>query len=462
MSKTLKLFFSYLLLSFGFLTCLWTSAQALTTSFSVNTFTPTIDDSAFFTVYDSPTMLKRNYHVGFYLDYANKPYEFGDAGFNRVGGVVDHLLSGNIVGSYGILDWFTAGLVMPIHFYEGINSPLLGLDENNIATGDVQLTFKFRLLNRDTTTGGESPIGLALVPFVSFPTSTNSGDFLGNGSFSGGAKLVLDAQLGKRVDLALNLGYLTRDRVFDVGNNDLDDQFLASLGLSVEVFKKMKEVSEGWYEVKGKGTIIAEAQAATVTRDFFSARRTTPAEARLGFRYTWHNNHDLNIGGGLGVSNGIGNPRFRAFAGYTYTKRPLAEMAVDNEIPEFTVKPGDELTLQDKIYFEFDKADIREISKSTLDKIAGFLNAHPQITKIRIEGYTCDLGSNAYNQKLSDRRANSVADYMRGQGVDPNRIGLVEGYGETNFLVPNVDEPSREQNRRVQIFVESVDNSLAP
>ncbi|MCC6272486.1 MAG: hypothetical protein IT572_03380, partial [Deltaproteobacteria bacterium] len=43
-----------------------------------------------------------------------------------------------------------------------------------------------------------------------------------------------------------------------------------------------------------------------------------------------------------------------------------------------------------------------------------------------------------------------------GQGIDPSRIGAVTGYGEANPLVPNKDEPSREQNRRVQIFVEAV------
>ncbi|MCC6271995.1 MAG: FG-GAP repeat protein, partial [Deltaproteobacteria bacterium] len=56
-------------------------ARALTTSFSVNTFEPTVDDSEYFTIYNSPTMLKRNFHVGFYLDYAHNPYEFGNANF---------------------------------------------------------------------------------------------------------------------------------------------------------------------------------------------------------------------------------------------------------------------------------------------------------------------------------------------------------------------------------------------
>ncbi|MFO1464586.1 MAG: OmpA family protein [bacterium] len=252
---------------------------------------------------------------------------------------------------------------------------------------------------------------------------------------------MIDGRIKDRVSIALNVGYLARDRVFDVGGNELNDQFLAGLGISIDILKQ-------------KLKLIGEAQMATVTSDFFT-RRTTPAEARVGFRYTWANNHDLNVGGGFGLSNGIGSPDFRVFAGYTYTKRPVAEATVPQP-PISEVNVGDELTAQDKIYFDFDKATIRDISKPTLDKIAGFMKAHPEIAKVKIDGYTCDLGTDRYNLKLSQRRANSVVTYLEGQGIDPSRIGTVTGHGEADPLVPNKDEPSREQNRRVQIFVESV------
>ncbi len=416
--------------------------QALTPSFSINTFEPTVDDSAFFTVYGSPTMYKRNYHLGLYLDYAHHPYEFGNQDFERVEGVVDHLLTANVLGSYAIFDWFTAGLVLPVHIYEGISTPSLNIDESNFGLGDVKLVFKFRALDRE-----KHHVGVALVPFVSFPSSTNSTDFLGNGGFTGGLKIVLDGRIKDRVDIALNVGYLTRDRVIDVSGNDLDDQFLAGLGISGDI-------------IKSKLKMIGEFQAATVAKDFFQKRRTTPAEARIGFRYTIAREHDINVGGGLGTSNGIGSPDYQAFIGYTYTKRPLADVV--EPPPQISdVSIGDELTLQDKIYFEFDSDHIRDISKPTLDKIAAFIKAHPEITKIKIDGHTCDLGRDEYNQRLSERRAQAVASYLRGQGIEGSRVGTVTGYGENNPLVPNTDEPNREQNRRVQIFVEDVDKSLA-
>ncbi|HKX12441.1 MAG TPA: OmpA family protein [bacterium] len=412
-------------------------AEALTTSFSVNTFNPTVDDSDYFTVYSSPTMLKRNFHVGFYLDYAHQPYEFGNADFDRTAGVVDHLLTGNIVGSVGVLDWMTVGLQIPIYFWEGLRAPvILGGDENNFDIGDIQLVLKFRLLDRET-----KHVGIAIVPFIYFPTSSGAGDFLGNGSFAGGAKVVIDGKIKDRVSLALNVGYLARDRVFDVGGNELNDQFLAGFGIGIDILKERLK-------------FIGEVDMATVTSDFFT-RRTTPAEARAGFRYTWAHNHDINAGAGFGISNGIGSPDYRLFVGYTYTKRPVADVTAPPP-PISEVQVGDELTAQDKIYFEFDKAVIRDISKPTLDKIAGFMKAHPEITKVKIDGYTCDLGTNRYNDRLSQRRAQAAATYLEGQGIEPGRIGTVNGFGEANPLVPNTDEPNREQNRRVQIFVESV------
>ncbi len=418
------------------------SSYAMSTSFSVNTFEPTVDDSDYFQIYGSETMLQRNFHVGFFLDYAHHPYEFGNPNFDRVSGVVDHLLTGNVVGSYGIFDWMSAGLVIPVYFYEGISSSLLGLNENNTALGDVKLVLKFRLLDLE-----KHRVGIAIVPMLSFPSSTDAGAFLGNGSFSGGAKVVVDGRIGDRVSLALNLGYNARDRIVDVGGNDIDDEFFAGLGISVEVIK---------YKLRA----IVEGLSGTVVHDFYSEARTVPVEARLGFRYTFANNHDVNVGGGLGLSHGIGQPDYRILLGYTYTKRPLAEVSVPppamNEI-----QVGDELTLKDKIYFDFDKATIRDISKPTLDKIAGFLKAHPEVTKIRIDGYTCDLGRDSYNLRLSQRRAQAVAEYLEGQGVSSDRVGMVKGYGEANPLVPNTDEANREQNRRVQIFVEAVDPGLA-
>ena len=410
---------------------------ALTNSFSINNFKPTIDDSDFFTVYTANTLRKRDFHVGLWLDYAKDPYEFGNSSFSRVSGIVDHLVTANIVGSYGVLDWFNVGVRVPVYLVETINAPLLSLDESNVALGDVELVTKFRLLDRE-----EHRVGISVMPFVTFPTSTDSRDYLGNGSFSGGARLILDTKIVDRVTLALNVGYEIRKPFTDSGGLQIDDRFLAGLGVGVDIIK---------YKLK----FIAEADTTTVAEDFFSVRRKTPLEVRAGIRYVLADRIDLNLGGAMGLTNGVGSPEFRILAGASYTKRPLASATLKDDENEVTI--GDELTskVSDRIYFEYDSEKIRDISRPTLDKVAAFIKAHPEITAIRIEGHTCDLGGDAYNKRLSQKRAEAVRSYMISQGV-PASIMKSIGFGEANPMVENKDEPSREQNRRVQMFVEAI------
>lgn len=425
------LLFAFMFLSFGMMS----KFSQATTSFQTNFFKPVIDDSEYFTVYSSPLMKKSYYHTGFYIDYAHHPYEFGDSNFNRTNGAVNHLLTGNFVGSYAIFDWLNAGGRLPVYFWDGIRAPLLNRpNENNLDLGDLGLELKFKLVDQKA-----HGVGWSLIPFMTVPSATHAvRDFTGAGTLTGGVKTVIDGKPHDRVSMSLNVGYEARDNVITPGGNRIDDHFLLGAGISGDAIKE-------------KLKVIAETQVETVTKDFFSKRRTTPAEGRLGFRYMFKNGVDVNAGGGMGYTNGIASPDFRVFAGVTYTKRPIAKVAIKEDVGEVGI--GDELKLADKIYFEFDKAVVRSISQPTLDKAAAFIKAHPEIKKLRIEGHTCDLGTVPYNQKLSERRANAVVDYLVGQGISRSILHPV-GYGELQPAVPNTDESHREQNRRVQFFVE--------
>lgn len=393
-------------------------------------------------------MGKGRYHLGLWIDYAHHPYEVGDIHFNRQSGLTDSLLSGNVVGSYAIVDWLNVGGRLPIYFWNGIRAPLLNRpDENNFNLGDLELDAKFQLLNRKT-----HPIGISVLPYITIPTATNAAsDFSGNGGVTGGARLVVDTKIKNRVSLALNAGYELREGITEIGGNRIDDHVQVGAGIAVDAWKKRRNLDEG-YEEWTALKVMGETQIETVAKDFFSNRRTTPAEARLGLRYSTRNGFDINLGGGLGYTNGISSPEFRALAGVTYTARPVEVFNVPQpKVSEYDV--GDEIKLVDKIYFDFDKSTIREISRPTLDKLASLLQNHPELTKLRIEGHTDDLGTDRYNQRLSDRRAKAVVDYLVQKGIHSNRL-IAVGYGESKPLVPNTDEAHREQNRRVQVFVE--------
>ncbi|MDN5871046.1 MAG: OmpA family protein [Nitrococcus sp.] len=114
------------------------------------------------------------------------------------------------------------------------------------------------------------------------------------------------------------------------------------------------------------------------------------------------------------------------------------------------------LTIGD-VLFAFDSAELSAAADAPLDKLASFLRAHPSY-RVRVEGYTDSVGSMAYNQRLSERRAQSVADAMMARGIASGRMTVV-GYGEANPVAPNSTEAGRARNRRVELVILGVGTS---
>lgn len=103
------------------------------------------------------------------------------------------------------------------------------------------------------------------------------------------------------------------------------------------------------------------------------------------------------------------------------------------------------------VTFELDSARLRPDSETILAYAIDILERYPEM-EVEIAGHTCDLGSAAYNQRLSERRAQSVVDYIASQGIESNRL-RARGYGEEQPTVPNDSEANRERNRRVEMRI---------
>lgn len=106
----------------------------------------------------------------------------------------------------------------------------------------------------------------------------------------------------------------------------------------------------------------------------------------------------------------------------------------------------------DALQFEFDKADLRPQNRELLSRIVGILLTLEPGYGIYVYGHTDDVGSEAYNQRLSERRAEAVRDYLVAGGVDPSLI-TTKGFGKTRPLVRGTDAQARTQNRRVEIGI---------
>ena len=103
------------------------------------------------------------------------------------------------------------------------------------------------------------------------------------------------------------------------------------------------------------------------------------------------------------------------------------------------------------VNFDFNKSDIRPDSRPILDEAAEVLSAHPKV-RISVEGHTDAIGSDAYNEKLSVRRAEAVFRYLVNAGVAPERMEVI-GYGKTRPLAENETDEGRAQNRRVELHI---------
>lgn len=131
---------------------------------------------------------------------------------------------------------------------------------------------------------------------------------------------------------------------------------------------------------------------------------------------------------------------------------------LQRQVDELQAKVTDRglvLTLGD-VLFTSGTAQLNIGSSGNLGKLAGFLDAHPERTVV-IEGHTDSIGSEDYNQGLSQRRAEAVKSYLVGQGVGASRL-TASGKGKSSPVGDNSSATGRQQNRRVEVII---DNSAA-
>ncbi|MGF6396377.1 OOP family OmpA-OmpF porin [Pseudomonas frederiksbergensis] len=127
-------------------------------------------------------------------------------------------------------------------------------------------------------------------------------------------------------------------------------------------------------------------------------------------------------------------------------------------LPQYpaSVKPveppvSEVITLNGNVLFAYNQSELMPEARSELDSLMAKLQ-NTDVASIKVIGHTDSQGSDAYNQKLSERRASSVAAYLLSQGVAPNKL-TSEGRGESQPVADNDTEEGRAQNRRVELHI---------
>lgn len=415
------------------------SAIAKQKNVDIITVNPTTDGGKYITQHQSNTMPQWSFNAGATFDYGYEPLEFASPGGARRRGIVDDLLVGNVQGALSFTDWWSTGVNVPIVVWESYFDPNVAagaVTKQNFygKMGDVRLEMKFRFLDIE-----RYHVGVSLVPYMYFPTGRSS-TFLGNGMWSPGGTLVVDGDIKNRVFLAFNAGYRNYSKTrYDNRNANavLDDTINLGGGINVRITDSWAVLGEVWCESVASAFFKNQLQNQA---EFLVGGRFTPQEAANGLGVT--------LAGGRGITTGVGSPDFRVFLGINYRHvhvPKIAPVAVEAMVEE-------KIIITQKIHFEFNRSVIRPISYPILDDVASLLMRNPQITRVRVEGHTDWIGSDSYNQILSERRARSVRDYLVQKGIEPDRLEAV-GYGEARPIADNNTTQGRARNRRTEFTV---------
>jgi outer membrane protein OmpA-like peptidoglycan-associated protein len=259
--------------------------------------------------------------------------------------------------------------------------------------------------------------------------------------------------------LTLNAGGLFFDRpsAFSVQNQSLafqrnfkgpnasfDVPFEFAAGLKLPLFKTHYATGQLLNEFRGNSGIVQEVKGSVPTRNF------------VGLRFA--NVYGFGIQGGadFGLSGYLDPYRFIASISYAMPAAlpppPPPRVAQAPPPPPPPPPPVKKKIVLRGVHFDFDKANIRSDSVPILREAANTLKENPSVHVV-VEGHTDSKGTEAYNQRLSLRRAEAVKDYLVKLGVSASRL-TVRGKGESQPVASNDTEEGRAENRRVELLTQ--------
>lgn len=418
--------------------------------------------------------------VGFFMDLGLDPLVLvsGDSGetLEAVGARFQFTLLGGI----GLFDWADVKVAMPLVPWQSSDNLRSVGTEGSVQTtsvGDLRLSVRGAIpgFNRkDQVTRG---LGMAVTGNVNLPTGSEKA-FTGDGVLTYGLTFITDYRIDVGALVTANAGIWFRPEREFAGVRMGD---MGSLGLSGEAY-----VVQSW----GLSAIAGLYSYPSLTKLPDSARQI-PAEAMLALRWQTKRGFTWTFGGSFGAACSFGSPALRFFSGLTWQPSSSREQEHINRIlesdsldpdrdgligeidncpdepgrPENSGCPdqdndgdgivdredecphdpsgergrngcppafirGDQIVILDQVHFATDQDVILEESKPILEDVAKVFLAHPEILEVIIDGHTDVRAGDAYNMNLSQRRVDSVRNFLIERGVVPERLKAI-GWGHT-------------------------------
>ncbi|ABS25774.1 OmpA/MotB domain protein [Anaeromyxobacter sp. Fw109-5] len=454
-------------------------------------FAPAAGTAGGFTVERPFVAPHLGYGFGLFLNYADDAVVTRDATGEIAGRPLDSAASFDLLASLALFDFLELGVDLPLHaLYEGdpllMNGRLVTADSG---IGDLRLVPKLAL----GTVGGRARYAIGLAVPITLPTG-NERELRGDGVVTAEPKLLLGMR-GGRLGVTLNGGVRLRP-----GRQPLGQEVTFGGAAQLAVFPRRDLLD---LTVEATGGAFLDPDLASVEQ--------VPLEVIAGVVAKPSPSWEVYLGGGPGLTDGLGAANYRVVAGIRFTPRPTSSSYADgdgdgnpdfsdrcprqaedadgfqdgdgcpeddndrdgiadddDECPDEAEDPGggardgcpdgvvtyreNRITVRGKVQFETGSARLKPESQRLLDQVASILRAHPEIRRVRVEGHTDDVGPALTNKELSERRADSVRDALVRRGIAPSRLSI-RGYGESRPIAPNKTKAGRAKNRRVEFVI---------
>jgi outer membrane protein OmpA-like peptidoglycan-associated protein len=401
----------------------------------------------FVTVQSSETLKPGIVNFGLFFNYAVNTLPYFEANPQNRSTFNDSLLASEFNMGVGIINNWDMGISFPAVLSQSVaNTSAAGGQFNAYGSTEVRPNTKVRLIGDDSQ-------GIAVIGSVNFNRIQNNPYTGINGGPTYNLEVAGDNTFGPFA-VGLNLGYRFRnpgEQLPGVPIAPIQNQVIYSAAAN--------------YLLKQTDTkIILEifgSQAADTTNTD-QTRTQNSLEADIGFKHDFTTHIAFLAGFGSEISHAIASPDWRVYTGLNWTIGPFwgqkeglqqnVQPIADAKIVQ-VVKKRDKFVAHD-ILFEFNSDVLTGDFDKTLTTLVEFLHQPPEFTRVLVEGHTDSVGSEEYNQALSQRRADAIKNYLVTKFHLPQQKVEAQGFGSSHPIADNGNYQGRRENRRVEFTID--------
>ncbi len=395
------------------------------------------DGIDFLTVQSSETLRPGIINLGVFFNYAVNSLPYLESA-GQSGNSGNGLLGMDLNFAVGILPSWEIGLSTPFILDQHV-SDTDRVHGQFAAKGltEIRPNTKWRIHGDDTG-------GVALIGTAGFNTTT-SNPFRG---ISPGIDLSLESAFSIRIhhfNMGLNLGY----RWMNPGGAPVPGSIITPLG------NQWIASTAGSYLLEGTQTkLISEifSSLPASNRGSDSNRASSSLELLFGMKHDINPNLAYQAGAGAGLRRGVSSPDIRIYVGLNYAFGPVFTSKSEPTFQQVEAPMREVLTTRG-ITFDFDSTQMTGDYQLAIEEFVQLLHKGGTFKSLVVTGYTDSMGSAEYNQKLSERRAGAIRDYLlRENHLDATLISAV-GKGAEDPIADNGNFQGRLLNRRVEFVI---------